>query len=300
MLVMGYGNNKWRDSLLKCICISLLSALPAFGFLAKAGERSSRWVTKPVVIDGNNDEWPQPYPFREEVDTRIQYAIANDAQTLYLTLKTSDESTKMKLRRNGLVIIADTTGKKSVATNFGFEVKDVPHDTDSKGHQRLQITETDVKGSPGYDSNYMCINNKTGITVAAIINDFNELVWEIAIPFKCIYPTTGSHVAEQNKISICFVFFGLSTNDFYELGRAAANEVSNAAPIYSSDTSAQKSAEGGKPVRNANGGMGIGIGGGKGVDKDAPVVDAVAAMQDRQRASQDNRVWKDIKLSYEQ
>jgi hypothetical protein len=315
--------NIWRGSLLKYICITMLAILPVLGF-AK-GEKTSRWVTKPIVIDGNNDEWPQPYPCSEDINTMMQYAIANDAQTLYLTLKTSDETTKTKIRKNGLTIIIDTTGKKKITNSFSFSVQDnakqsgrhkgdigkEPHDTDNTAkvdEQKLHITGIKVTGLQEYDSDYQAEHRMTGITAAAAINDYNEIVWEIAISFKCIYATPGGHVAAQEKISICFVFYGLNNDEIAQLGRVAEPEDQGAMPVWNYDTSSAHhlpggdgSADGsGTPVHGANGGMGGGKGGGKGKSgSDAPVIDATTASQDRQRAGQDFQVWKQIRLSYE-
>jgi len=322
------------SGLLKFVCIIVLATVPIVGF---AGKGSSRWVTTPVIIDGNNDEWPQPYSFTEEVDTRMQYAIANDATTLYLTIKTSDETTKMKLKLNGLTIFVDTTGRKMMPTSFGFSVlsnvKPAPRHrgkgektqdntgsedsaTAAQNAKKLDIAGVQIIGTESYDGNYNIANNKAGISAAAAVNDYNELVWEIAIPFKCLFANAEKNVEARKKISVCFTVYGLSNNDIFDLTRSMQKENQNAMPVMHIDSSrlhsspgdkdaADNSDEGGAPVRGANGGTGVGIGGGKGKGKggggssnDAQVIDAVAAMQDRQRAAQTCLVWKAIKISY--
>jgi len=314
------SRNIWRGSYLNCVFIVMLGVLPLPGF----AKGESRWVSKPIVIDGNNDEWPQPYPYSEDINTMMQYAIANDAETLYLTMKTSDETTKTKIRKNGLTIVMDTTGKKMITNSFSFSIQDnakrsgrhkdnitkEPHDTDITaiaGEQKLHITDIRVTGLQEYDSDYQAENKKTGITAAAAVNDFNEMVWEIAIPFKSIYTTIGDHVTAGDRITICFTFYGLNNDEIAQLGHVAEAVDEGAMPVWNYDTSNAHRSPGnangsGSPVRGPNGGMGIGIGGGKakGGGSEAPVIDATAASQNRQRAGQDFQVWKQIRLSYEQ
>jgi hypothetical protein len=287
-------HNGWRGSFLKCMWVSLLIALPA-RTVAKQGEKESRWVDKPIVIDGNNEEWPQPYPFKEDNETKIQYAIANDAQTLYLTLKSSDEATKMKLRKNGFIVIIDTTGKKLNTLLFDFTIPARSSADKPDTGQKLNIATVRVKGTAAYDGTYSITGNKPGIAAGAITNDFSEVVAEIAIPFKCIYANVGGHVAMQDRISVCFTFFGLTNEDFDAMQRAGNNTINNAMPVQGADSSNAKPLKGGgTPAR----------GGGKAKGKDntsvepPPDIDAVSIMLDRSRATQDNQVWKKIRLSY--
>jgi hypothetical protein len=297
----------WCGDLLKYVCVTMLCILPAAG-IAMAGEKTSRWVDKPIVIDGNNKEWPQPYPFTEDENTKIQYAIANDAQTLYLTVKTSDAATKLKLRTNGFIILIDTTGKKLNSTLFDFTVVSKADVVQPDTSQLLNITDVRLKGTAGYDSTYKITNKKPGVTAAGILNDYNEIVVEIAIPFKCIYPNVADHVSSESKLDVCFTFFGLTNENIEVLERAANNAVDNAMPMPDLSKSDKKDAHGSDanggvaPTRGANGGMGVGIGGSKGKGHsggaEEHVIDANSIMQERQRDMQDNQVWKLIKLSY--
>ena len=289
-----------------------LASLPFCAALA--GDRTSHWFAKPAIIDGNYDEWPQPFPFKEEVDTKIQYAIANDARTLYLVVKTSDEASKMKLRKNGIIVIIDTTGKKLQHTLFDFSMQDrkkLPGYEDSVAQQapditaqaerKLQLVTVRVSGAPIPDGVYQLKDNKPGIAAAAIVNDLNEVVFEIAIPFRCIYAAPAERVSELSKISVCLTLFGLTDAEIMELNRLKETTTKNAMPVFVYDTGkAGSHGRGGNPVRGTNGGTGVSIGDGRGGDADeSPSIDANAATLDRQHAAEDNQVWKQLRLSYQ-
>jgi len=113
-----------RPSLIKCCCM-LLSAITILSNACDSSKKmttknKSIWVNDTLVIDGNNNDWQLPYPFTENNQTKIQYAIANNRQTLYLTIKTSDEITKKKIIKNGLTIYIDNNGNKDQSTFITF------------------------------------------------------------------------------------------------------------------------------------------------------------------------------------
>jgi hypothetical protein len=307
-------------TLLSCLMIFMMRPGKCY---AGAGDKTCLWVQKPIVIDGDNKEWPQPYPFRDELDTKMQYAFANDATTLYVTLKTSDEGTRIKLRKNGLTIVVDTARKKLNTTSFGFTVgKDIKpgalrsavtgHDTVNAEDRRLEISFVQLQGTPGYDGSYKVAGNKPGIAVAAAINDYNELVWEIAIPLKCIYTGVSGHVNGEDHINVCIALFGLTNKDFGEFDIAMATERENAAAEASENiqSNAMPShpkgivgsvSDGPVAARSPNGGMGVGIGSNNDrradPESDPNVIDASGEMEARVRAGNDSRVWKLIRLS---
>ncbi len=281
-------NERWWSFAAKYICLILFAGLPMTSMAVK---RTSRWVSKPIVIDGNNNEWPQPYPYREDIDTRIQYAFANDSQTLYLTVKTSDEATKMKFRANGMTLVVDTNGERNFHTTFGFAVQDYKQDTNNNQEQRIKIRQIELKGTK-CDSTYTTVKNRPGVSAAAILNDYNEVVWEIAIPFSSIYGTNAkSHIGRGWTISICFAFFGLNNDDFARM--MTAPEPKNAMPVVKTDSG--RAAETNSGSARGKGGHSKEASG-----SDGPVIDANdnTAALDRHRAGEDNLLWRIVTLAY--
>src|ERR1700733_7704901 len=86
------------------------------------------WQPQPITIDGNNKDWPSPYP---EYDDKAQlgYAVSNDKNNLYITVETGDPATQLKIMRNGLTVWIDKTGEKNEQTAINFPI---PKKTDGE------------------------------------------------------------------------------------------------------------------------------------------------------------------------
>jgi len=122
--------------------IVLLSILcPA---LLAAQDVHSRWVNAPIVIDGNPSEWPQPFRYYDG-DTKLQFAVANDSNNIYLCFKVTDEPTEMRIFRAGMNIWVDPRGKRKQAVGINFPMKPTASAASDMPRQQVQ----DVAGVPG-------------------------------------------------------------------------------------------------------------------------------------------------------
>ncbi len=197
--------------------------------------KESRWNSHKIVVDGNNNDWELPYSCSSK-EHKLQYDIANDSLALYLTLKTSNDVTAYKISKAGLYIYIDTAGGRSeqmqlmclvVDAKAGkndksdlFPGNSMMHMSNDTLHMRpgIQATNSDslmvsqvfVSGFTRCNGAYTGkLKSKCQLQVAVTINDFGEMVWELAIP----YDMPGIGIAAVKEVSICLAMNALQEGD---------------------------------------------------------------------------------------
>src|ERR1700742_240159 len=61
------------------------------------------WQVVPIKVDGNNQDWPSPYPDYDD-KAMLGYAVSNDKDNLYITVETGDPATQLKIIKEGLTV----------------------------------------------------------------------------------------------------------------------------------------------------------------------------------------------------
>ncbi len=207
--------------------------LLAFSFVSCKSSKHSKkrlpgtWQAEPITIDGNNKDWPSPYP---EYDDKAQlgYAVSNDKNNLYITVETGDPATQLKIMRNGLTVWIDKTGEKNEQTAINFPIPKEASDEDkpksskkpSSGQwqqgngggqdkQRLELedkvraeletaNEFSLQGFKSCNLQYPILaKDSCGIQVSMALDMDNELVWEAVVPFKTFY--TKAEIDRRDK-----------------------------------------------------------------------------------------------------
>lgn len=191
------------------------------------------WQSQPVIVDGNNNEWPSPYP-SYDANAMIGYAVSNDSNNLYLTIETGDEMTQIKILKAGMTVWIDTGGAKNqtMAINFPLPNNSEPLDLPKSGSHRSEgdepaygenITGTikglsskikramdgaqqlSIEGFSACNGGYMVKQeNNCGIKVSIGMDEYKELIYEAAIPFKALYNRPISKTDLGKPISVCF------------------------------------------------------------------------------------------------
>jgi hypothetical protein len=82
-----------------------------------AQESISKWQGQPIIIDGNLSDW-ESIPRFFDSESNVQYEFRNDAQNLYLTVRTSDQATQIQLRQAGFSVHLKLKSKPP--TKFGI------------------------------------------------------------------------------------------------------------------------------------------------------------------------------------
>ncbi len=213
----------------KCaIFILITCVLTACAGGKKTAKKSSvlpgNWQATPLVIDGDNPDWPSPYP-NYDAKAKIAYATSNDGRYIYLTVETGDELTQMKMLRAGMTVSIDTDGKKGDTYNINFPLEsdnmplEMP-EPDGKQHaamhteqqMRQQVkkglehtTQYSLSGFGSCDGGYSISQvAPCGIKLAMKLNSYKELVWEAAIPVKAIFNRDSLNATDAGKtINMC-------------------------------------------------------------------------------------------------
>ncbi len=193
------------------------------------------WQIEPIVIDGNNKDWPSPYP---EYDSKamLGYTVSNDKDNLYITVETGDLATQLKILVNGLTVWIDKTGAKQEVMAINYPI---PIDAKAEGtktnaenpsfsastentrnrEQKMRILledkvrkllseakEYSLQGFKACNMQYPILETDScGIKVRIAIDSDNEMVWEAVIPFKTFYIKHEIDKRDKGKpLSVCF------------------------------------------------------------------------------------------------
>ncbi|GAB4492058.1 MAG: hypothetical protein OHK0019_13240 [Saprospiraceae bacterium] len=146
------------------------------------------------MTDGKPDEWTN---FRTK--DALDYAVANDAENLYLCVRSSDRANTMKIMRNGLRIWFDPTGGEAKTREIVFPVPGSdaaampemrpgqrPDEKAMRDRFRASKKYLSAVGFDGMTSQPTDDYQAFGIRAAADWDDRNALTLELAIPFKLL------------------------------------------------------------------------------------------------------------------
>jgi hypothetical protein len=208
------------------------------GFSCKSSEQlehdkaatSMPWQVKPIIIDGNNDDWNLPYSYSDN-KVKIEYEFSNDSENLYISLKTIDRMTELKILDAGMQVWIDCTGKKDKTTGVINPLENPEPikpergsmgqagNSKNDGAQALQklisgAGDFSLMGFNGCDGSYsISQKNNCDIKVKTGMNKNGELVWEAAVPFKSFSNGAINKDKAGQTIAICFEINALQKFD---------------------------------------------------------------------------------------
>lgn len=217
-----------RKSFLAVVgCIAVLGAASCNSSKHSSSKRlPGMWQVQPIVVDGDNKDWPSPYPDYDD-KAMLGYAVSNDKDNLYITVETGDLATQLKILREGLTVWIDRTGNKEeqVAINYPIPMsaqegyKPPPKDNNNPQHpggssaDKLRMDMEDkvkaalaeakeysLQGFKSCNLQYPIMENDScGIKVRMKIDADNELIWEAVVPFRTFYPKGQLTRADRGK-----------------------------------------------------------------------------------------------------
>ncbi len=137
-------------------------------------------------------------------DCRVFYLISNDEKNLYINARFTEKSQQMMVLQSGLTIWIDTTGKTK--TKLGVRYPLTPHDDFAGMKERSSrdypgteayleqppplpdiIQEIELLGFDGKKSSrIISANDSLYIHGNMVYNEYNDLLYEICIPFRVI------------------------------------------------------------------------------------------------------------------
>ena len=193
--------------------------------LLAAGHRlaaqQSHFASTPPTIDGKATEWDTPLQTDEK--TQLQYAVLNDARTVYLRLKTADPGTQRRLLFQGLTVWLDSAGRQReqfgvkfpLGGRVGDGVRQYVEAAETEpvaltrmaeaaaGMHEMQLLKYKGNLEPSLVENHTLL----GIHAAAAFDADHNLVYELAVPLRVLYKRGASFAADQ-KPTIGLVLVG--------------------------------------------------------------------------------------------
>ncbi|MEP6612582.1 MAG: hypothetical protein ABJA76_11875 [Mucilaginibacter sp.] len=205
-----------------------------------------------IMVDGSIKEWGDSLRYYN-VEKRINYAVANSKDTLYMAIRVNDRTEQMRILKAGATFSINTKGKKKdsfsitfpLATNGTASALNPPADGDGKeNHEALMQAVLTVlrgikaDGFKGIEDDMITTSNTYGIKTAIDYDDKGYLICEAAIPLVLFH---AENDAVKNEWAFNFKINGLSRPTTHGEGQ-----------------------EGGHGGRGGGGGMGGGGRGGRG------------------------------------
>jgi hypothetical protein len=170
---------------------------------------SSSWQSKPVTVDGQITEWPNPLRFYDQ-GTGISYSLSNNHQNLYFCCSISNEFLQTKILRSGLEFRIDTLGKKSFGVGIKYPIgnsSDKNPTTENNPNVRSdangrfagrsgfklkllsEAREMELFGFKSHLGKIISLSppNNTGISAAINFDERGIMNYEAVIPFSTFY-----------------------------------------------------------------------------------------------------------------
>jgi uncharacterized membrane protein YgcG len=170
-----------------------------------------------ITIDGDIKEWGDSLRYTN-AEKAINYALANNKDTLYMAIRVNDRSQQARILRAGLTFSIDPKGKKKEAFSITFPLsvdgsaplsavmKDdngdvTQQDKDELIRERItNLRGIRVAGFKDIEGDMITTSNTYGIRTALNYDDKDYLVCEAAIPLKFF------HVDDPTKSEWSFDF----------------------------------------------------------------------------------------------
>ena len=218
----------------RLIQLTLLTVLTLFtGVMAQVS--TSKWLSQPIVIDGDGSDWgTNPRFFNAE--SNVKYEFRNDAQNLYLIIKSADRSVQMQLLKAGFNIklkVRTSPPSKSTITFPESQTVDMPvvgNNAEGKTDQlidksvtRLEsaVRDTAILEGFQYSTGKIASGNRdeNGICFSRSKSPRELCFYEIRIPLRELF---GNNYT-MNTISTIPLQLQVNVNDFSKSSMKKAN-----------------------------------------------------------------------------
>lgn len=185
---------KSKYFLVLLLSIILFGTLPASS-QKKAELIKSLWPVKPILIDGQLNDWNDSLSLYNEA-TKLYYNIANDDENIYLAIKNGAPESLTRILARGISFSANIENKKTPAM-VTFPLLDrtpgkkrveaeQPEPEEIQRRILERIKEIRVDGFKEIIDGGISLYNTYGIKAAAAFDTKNNLIQEIAIPIRLL------------------------------------------------------------------------------------------------------------------
>jgi uncharacterized membrane protein YgcG len=175
----------------------------------------SKWQAQPIVIDGDRADWVN-IPRFFDAQSNVQYEFRNDAENLFLIVRTTDRAAQMQMIRGGFALKLKVKTKIPTRCSITFPAQKMgmpPQQFNTKGDEsQLLVEKTAPKlGEMPKDSVVLDGFKSTNGAISSESKDENkicfarnkesreQLVYELRIPLCEIY---GKDFVLENEVSL--------------------------------------------------------------------------------------------------
>lgn len=158
----------------------------------------NEWANPALKIDGNLNDWNDSLKHYNE-NTGFSFNISNNKDYLYLAIKSQDKKNLSRILARGISFSVNTEGKKKPGQTVVFPVFDrgsqLPKPANVKTEGQVQknqeqilskIKQIKVYGFADVLDGAISLQNTYGISAAANFDAQDNMVIEIAIPFRLL------------------------------------------------------------------------------------------------------------------
>lgn len=177
-----------KDNGMKKILLGF-ALLTVFSLSAQEDVSSAKWQTSRVVVDGNDNEWEQPFGLFDNKSGMV-FTLTNDRKNIYLCFTDKEEMKAEKMMKAGWTLeLSSSEKKRKFTATIAFPKVDDPNiNMRSEFKNQVSIYKTNIPAvkTKGFLSNNgdLPLNNKEGINIGIGIDSAQKIVYEIAIPIK--------------------------------------------------------------------------------------------------------------------
>ena len=208
--------------------VAVFSCVLVHTSIAQKTITESVWSATPRVIDGNADDWKQPFRYYDS-KSKMEFSFSNDVGNLYIVIKTSDNQTQRAIIRNGIQLWLDGTGKKAANTGIMFPLKaqigkakkDEAHTDEMTTAHKLEMAERNrrlmeqlsamkVSGFATIPSSIIPLQNEYGLTAAIAIDSLQQMTVEYKISLHTFIAKRDSTKPIALCVSLADIQTGMS------------------------------------------------------------------------------------------
>lgn len=180
----------------------------------------------------DKDQPTVPWNFVDK-ETKLAYAISNDASNLYLRFKASDEFIKMKIIRAGMTVSIDTTGKKKRTVKINYPMQSVferPTGNSGSGNTKpdsdamkakFQQQPQNMMLSGFRDGNGIGpLRNGNGVVAELSWDPNDDLIYELVVPFSSFWTADPETISSTRVIALQVTLDAMERPSFNRTGRS--------------------------------------------------------------------------------
>jgi YD repeat-containing protein len=172
-----------------------------------------------IVVDGSIKEWGDSLSYYSP-EERVNYAISNSKDTLYLAVKIYDRSEIMRVLNAGLTFIIDPKNKKKETYSLTYPLNvqggsTIPFNRNNGENEVVSQEERNellqekltrlrgikVVGFKDIEDDMITTSNTYGIQTAVNYDDAGNLIYEEAIPLKFFHADNKAQWAFNIRIN---------------------------------------------------------------------------------------------------